>query len=521
MLDAPRVRVSWDEYFMNIAREVSTRSTCDRKFVGAVIVRDKSILATGYNGSIRGLPHCDEEGHLMEDGHCVRTVHAEANAIVQAARNGVRVEGAHIYVTASPCWGCFRLIANAGHRAHLLRRALSRHAHLRGGDAPRDRARGHVGEGRHPMTLSVAVVQGGASTEAEVSRASARGVASALEQAGHRVVRLELDAFLSESLRTGGYDVVFPVVHGALGEDGSLQGLLEVLDLPYVGSGVLASALAMHKRVARVLFERERAAGGARASRCRAARATRGPPRERARREVGARLVVKPSSHGSAIGVTRLEAAASLDEVARAIEAVWAIDDFAVVEHFARGREVTCGVLELDGARRAAARPRSSRRTIPSTRTRRATRPGGACTSARPSCRPGSSRASQESPSRRTGRSAAATSPASTSSSATRAIRTRVTLLEVNTLPGMTATSLYPEAAAVHGLPMPRWCDALVMRAHARGPTKRLEAPASSAVTGALEPTISRFPHVQRVDGPWTAWRRGPLFHERGLERGA
>jgi dCMP deaminase len=99
---------------MNIAREVSTRSTCDRKFVGAVIARDKSILATGYNGSIRGLPHCDDEGHLMEDGHCVRTVHAEANAIAQAARHGVRIEGAAIYVTASPCWGCFRLIANAG-----------------------------------------------------------------------------------------------------------------------------------------------------------------------------------------------------------------------------------------------------------------------------------------------------------------------------------------------------------------------------------------------------------------------
>jgi len=99
---------------MNIAREVATRSTCDRKFVGAVVVRDRSILATGYNGSIRGLAHCDEEGHLMEDNHCVRTVHAEANAIVQAARNGVRIEGASIYVTASPCWGCLRLIANAG-----------------------------------------------------------------------------------------------------------------------------------------------------------------------------------------------------------------------------------------------------------------------------------------------------------------------------------------------------------------------------------------------------------------------
>ena len=107
-------RTSWDKYFMQIARDVSTRSTCDRKFVGAVIVREKMILSTGYNGSIRGLPHCDEVGHEMENGHCVRTVHAEANAIVQAARNGVGIEGADIYVTASPCYNCFKLIANSG-----------------------------------------------------------------------------------------------------------------------------------------------------------------------------------------------------------------------------------------------------------------------------------------------------------------------------------------------------------------------------------------------------------------------
>jgi dCMP deaminase len=107
-------RASWDEYFMNIAREVATRSTCDRKHVGAVIVRDRCILATGYNGSVRGMPHCDDEGHLMEGGHCVRTVHAEANAIAQAARHGARVDGACIYVTASPCWNCFKLVANAG-----------------------------------------------------------------------------------------------------------------------------------------------------------------------------------------------------------------------------------------------------------------------------------------------------------------------------------------------------------------------------------------------------------------------
>ena len=109
-----RERADWDTYFKKIAREVSTRATCDRKHVGAVIVRDKNILSTGYNGSLRGLPHCDEVGHLMENDHCVRTMHAEANAIVQAARNGVRIDDAAIYITASPCWPCFKLIANAG-----------------------------------------------------------------------------------------------------------------------------------------------------------------------------------------------------------------------------------------------------------------------------------------------------------------------------------------------------------------------------------------------------------------------
>ncbi|MCS6799432.1 MAG: dCMP deaminase family protein [Myxococcota bacterium] len=109
-----RRRASWDEYFMNIARAVASRSTCDRRHVGAVIVRDRTILSTGYNGSIRGLPHCDEVGHMMVEGHCVRTIHAEANAIIQAARNGTRIEGAWIYVTASPCWNCFKMIANAG-----------------------------------------------------------------------------------------------------------------------------------------------------------------------------------------------------------------------------------------------------------------------------------------------------------------------------------------------------------------------------------------------------------------------
>ena len=99
---------------MEIARVVASRSTCDRKHVGALLVRDRMILSTGYNGSIRGMPHCDDVGHLMEGGHCVATIHAEANSILQAARNGVRIDGADLYTTASPCWPCFKLVANAG-----------------------------------------------------------------------------------------------------------------------------------------------------------------------------------------------------------------------------------------------------------------------------------------------------------------------------------------------------------------------------------------------------------------------
>ena len=110
------MRVDWHQYFMNIAHQVATRSTCDRKHVGAVIVRDRTILSTGYNGSIRRMPHCDDVGHQLENDHCVATVHAEANAIIQAAKNGVQVDGAELYTTASPCWDCFKLVANSGIR---------------------------------------------------------------------------------------------------------------------------------------------------------------------------------------------------------------------------------------------------------------------------------------------------------------------------------------------------------------------------------------------------------------------
>ncbi|MFH1296503.1 MAG: cytidine/deoxycytidylate deaminase family protein [Bacteroidota bacterium] len=117
------IRPSWDEYFMEVANAVAKRATCDRGRSGCVIARDKQILVTGYVGSPRGLPHCDEIGHLLkqvthEDGrqsqHCMRTVHAEQNAICQAARLGIGLEGATLYCRMTPCRTCAMLIINCG-----------------------------------------------------------------------------------------------------------------------------------------------------------------------------------------------------------------------------------------------------------------------------------------------------------------------------------------------------------------------------------------------------------------------
>lgn len=119
----PNKRPNWDEYFMNIAKAVASRSTCDRGKVGCVIAKDKQILVTGYAGSPKGLPHCDEVGHQMktivhEDGtvsqHCMRTTHAEQNAICQAAKLGIPIDGSTLYCKMTPCLTCAKSIINAG-----------------------------------------------------------------------------------------------------------------------------------------------------------------------------------------------------------------------------------------------------------------------------------------------------------------------------------------------------------------------------------------------------------------------
>ena len=135
MSEAPKQaahkRPSWDEYFLQMAELVGTRGTCDRGHAGIVIVKDKRLLATGYAGSPIGLPHCDEIGHEMttvtnEEGvtsrHCIRTTHSETNAIANAARFGVSVDGATMYSTMVACYACAKVVINAGIKRFVARK---------------------------------------------------------------------------------------------------------------------------------------------------------------------------------------------------------------------------------------------------------------------------------------------------------------------------------------------------------------------------------------------------------------
>ncbi|CAM3090040.1 deoxycytidylate deaminase [Leuconostoc rapi] len=110
----PQNRISWDQYFIAQAAILSTRSTCTRLHVGAVIVQNNRIITSGYNGAVSGTPHCTDVGDLIVDGHCIRAVHAEQNALMQAAQMGISVDGAEVYVTDVPCIHCTKLLLQAG-----------------------------------------------------------------------------------------------------------------------------------------------------------------------------------------------------------------------------------------------------------------------------------------------------------------------------------------------------------------------------------------------------------------------
>lgn len=316
--------------------------------------------------------------------------------------------------------------------------------------------------------LSIAIIQGGPSVEAEVSRSSAKAVRAALTTAGHRVATLELDRFLSESLRSGGYDVAFPVSHGALGEDGSLQGMLEVVELPYVGSGVLASALAMDKGVAKVLF----ANAGLPVARGQIV-AQGGSLRACASEVLGAlgsALVVKPAASGSALGVMRLPAATA-ETLEAALENALRTSKHALVEQFVTGAEVTCGVLDCDGEV-VALPPTEIESPFDAFYTYEARYAKGRSVHHCPArfdthtlreIQRVAVEAHRALGCRDLSRVDFVVGPAADGAAS------NVVLLEVNTLPGFTATSLYPEAAQVHGLSFPDLCNRLALSAYRRG----------------------------------------------------
>lgn len=313
--------------------------------------------------------------------------------------------------------------------------------------------------------LRVAVIAGGPSTEASVSRASAAGVLRALGEAGHEAEIIELSATLPANLAARNYDVVFPVVHGRLGEDGCLQGLLEILGVPYVGSGVLASALAMSKPHAKAQF---RLVGLPLA---RDVTVHKGEDTEahahRIREDLGRAVVVKPGAGGSAIGVEPIAADDTDEALAASLTRALGLDPVVLVEQLKNGKEVTCSVLEDERGRAQALSPTL---IVPQAAGWYDFRSKYAPSGSVHQCPPPFAGALVE-------RIQAAAVLAHAVLGCRDLSRVdfvvddasgEITLLEVNTLPGMTATSLFPEAAAVSGISFPALCDLLVRRAHCR-----------------------------------------------------
>jgi D-alanine-D-alanine ligase len=319
--------------------------------------------------------------------------------------------------------------------------------------------------------MKVAVIQGGPSTEAEVSRKSAASVTRALEQRGHECQRFELDSALGPRLFAFLPEVVFPAVHGAQGEDGCLQGLLEIMGLPYVGCDVRASAIAADK-LATKLFFRSAGLPVAGEQRLTAADLSGEPSRLLAslRAELDGDMVIKPVQGGSTIGISRVFSSATPEDLKAALGLALKHDTVAMAESYLAGQELTCAVLEDEAGPRA----------LPVVLIRdQATgwydfqskyAPGG---SAHVCPAPLS-----ESDTKRVQEAAilAHVAIGARDLSRTDFILTKDKgpfLLEINTLPGMTDVSLFPDAARAAGMSFEDLIEHLVHRAHHRGARPR------------------------------------------------
>ena len=310
----------------------------------------------------------------------------------------------------------------------------------------------------------VAVLQGGSSREAEVSRVSAAGVAEALRTAGHRVTRIELDRGAARQLDRLRPEVVFPALHGPPGEDGTVQGLLELLELPYVGSDVRGSALAMDKAVAKSLFRR--AGLPVAEDLLFAADAVPREAAEAIRRRFGDRVAIKPVSEGSAIGVMRLPNGGDIEPcIRRALE-------FGAVlaEPFVTGREMTVGVLDLHGEAPEAFAVIEIRTATDEWYDTVNRYKAGASEHLIPAPLP-------EPVTRDLQKIALEAHRALGLRDLSRADflvdgNNAITLLEVNSMPGMTPTSLYPDGARARGLEFPELLNSLIESAIRRGASR-------------------------------------------------
>lgn len=304
------------------------------------------------------------------------------------------------------------------------------------------------------MKPNIAVLMGGRSAERDVSLVTGEQVASALEQKGYRVARLDLNEFFVDELRASGAGVVFIALHGRLGEDGTVQGMLEVLDVPYTGSGVLASALAMDKVISKKIFSCE---------------GIPTPDFVVLRREesfdpniverLGLPVVVKPACEGSAIGVGIVREAGELQA---AVAAAFACDDEVLVEQYVVGTEITVGVLEGDNQEPTALptleivpanemydyeakyTPGMSEHVVPARIPEEA----------RELAQRLAVRAHRALGCRGFSRVDLIVKPDG-----------RPYVLEVNTIPGMTGTSLFPEAAKAAGIEFPDLVERIVLHA--------------------------------------------------------
>ena len=312
------------------------------------------------------------------------------------------------------------------------------------------------------MSLVVAVLMGGPSAEAEVSRVSAAGVAGALKEAGHRPALVELDRNTNAALVDLAPDVVFPALHGPPGEDGTVQGFLEILGLPYVGSGVHGSATAMDKSLPKAVFRRaglplvDDVVIAAHAD-------PAGAEREVLDR-LGDRVVIKPLSQGSAIGVTLV---ANGGELQTGLRKALEFGGGVLVEPFVLGKEITVGVLDLHG---------SPPKALPVIEIRTAQNEWYDYTN-----RYTKGRSDHIIPAPLTADVNVRLQQIAVTAHLSLALRDLsradfivtdaddIVLLEVNTLPGMTPTSLFPDGARAIGLDFPALVDALVRSAQARG----------------------------------------------------